>query len=175
MGRVNYTEITYPYIKIELLEGQASNVGDNLKQVYKYIHEHKNMGKRAPYGNAYKAIRQKAKYLCGRNDVRFSKREVVSLIKCFSFLRRERYIKIPYKEDCIFRAIFAIVDELKVQYPLPPDLQDFIGKIRRECFYETQSCLFETWYMQNLRNQTTLNTHLFDDIFAANCTLSQNF
>lgn len=34
MGKVKYNEITYPYIKIELLEGQASDVVFNLKKVY---------------------------------------------------------------------------------------------------------------------------------------------
>lgn len=40
MGKVKYDEITYPYVKIELLDGQASDVGVNLKKVYSYIDEH---------------------------------------------------------------------------------------------------------------------------------------
>lgn len=176
MGKVKYNEITYPYVKIELLDGQASDVGINLKKVYSYIDEHKNMGRIFPYGNAYKAIREKAKLLSGRNDVRFSKREVASLIKHFGRLGKDgRYIKIPYKEDCIFRAIFDLVDELKSQYPLAPELQNFIGQIRRECFYKTQSCLYETWYKRDKKKQTTINKHLLDDMFAADCTLNQNF
>ena len=176
MGKVKYDEFTYPYVKIELLDGQSSNVGISLKKIYSYIDEHKNMGRILPYGNAYKAIREKAKILSGRNDVRFSKREVASLIKHFGRIgKEERYIKIPYKEDCIFKAIFELVDELKQQYPLPPEIQHSIGRIRRKCFYEVQSSLYETWYRRDRRNQTTLNTHLLDDMFAADCTLNQKF
>lgn len=176
MGNVKYDEITYPYVKIQLLDGQAANIGINLKKVYFFIDEHKNMGRIFPYGNAYKVIRDKAKYLCGRNDVKFSKREVSSLIKHFPKLgEKDRYIKIPYKEDFIFRAIFEIVNELKMQYPLPPDVQIFVNQIRRECFYDTQSSLYKAWYNQNKENQTTINKHLLDDIFSGGCTLSQKF
>lgn len=177
MGQVKCNEITYRYVKIELLDGQASNVGVNLKMIYSYIDTHKNMGKKKPYGNAYKAIREKAQRLCGRSDVRFSKREVASLINDYGkpFCKKERYIKIPYKEDYIFRAIFELVDELKSQYPLPQEIQNFIGQIRRECFYKTQSSLYETWYKRNKKNQTTLNKHLLDDMFAADCTLNHKF
>ena len=176
MGNVKFDEITYPYVKIRLLDGQASSIGVNLKKVYLYIDKHINMGRVRPYGNAYKAIRVKAKILCGRNDIKFSKREVASLIKHFFQLgQKERYIKIPYKEDQIFRAIFEIVDELKVHYPLPNDLQIFVGQIRQECFYNEQCALYKAWFNDNKDNQTTMNKHLLDDMFSGNCTLSQRF
>lgn len=176
MRKVKFDEITYPYVKIQLLEGQAASIGINLKKVYLFIDEHKNMGRILPYGNAYKAIRDKAKCLIGRNDIKISKKEVSSLVKHFFQLgEKGRYIKIPYKEELIFRAIFEIVDELKSQYPLPLDLQNFVNQIRRECFYDTQCSLYRAWYNQSKENQTTINKHLLDDMFSGDCTLSQKF
>lgn len=74
--------------------------------------------------------------------------------------------------EYIFRAIFELVDELKVNYPLPQELDIFIEKIRRECFYKEQSSLYEEWFKENL---SPLNKALYDDMMAGNSILSKKF
>ena len=172
MCKVNLNEITYPYVNIFTLEGQAEDVGVNLRKVYLYIDQHKNMGSIFQYGNAYRVIRMRATRLMGRGDMKVSKREVTSLIKCRSNIFREKYVKIPYKMFFIFKAIFEIVDELKIQYPLPEEIENFVGKIRRECFYEIQSSLYREWYKGN---ENSLTKALYDDIFSGNAILSKRF
>ena len=66
MSKVNLNEITYPYVNIFTLEGQAEDVGVNLRKVYLYIDQHKNMGSIFQYGNAYRVIRMRATRLMGR-------------------------------------------------------------------------------------------------------------
>lgn len=173
MSKVNIINVTYPYINFRLTDEEvAEKIGVNLSRLYLYIDEHKNMGRIFPYGNAYKAIRERANSLLGRNDIKISKREVVSLRKFYTILGTNKHIKIPYKLYYIFKAIFEIVDVLKVEYPLPDDLNVFVGKIRREIFYDEQSELFNEWYRNN-KNELTRGLH--DDIFAGNAVLSQKF
>lgn len=174
MSNVKLNEVTYPYVKIQLLNGQSEEIGVNLQKLYKYINEHKNMGGFPPYGNAFRIIKKRAQQLSGRNDVKFSKREIAALIRCYPLhIPLNKYIKIPYKIDYIFRAIFEITDELKIQHPLTPELSIFIDKIRRDSFYNSQSELFRMWCKGE--NETTINRHLHSDIFAQDSSLSQKF
>ncbi len=173
MSKVKMEDITYPYINIRLTdEDMAARVGVNLSSLYLYIDSHVNLGRLFEYGNAYKAIKEKAKELTGRGDVKISKRQVASLRKYFTILGTNKYIKIPYRLYYIFKAIFEIVDVLRITYPLPTDLEVFVGQMRREIFYSEQSELFDEWYRQN-RNELTRGLH--DDIFAGNSVLSENF
>lgn len=175
MSKVKLKDITYPYVNIELLEGQAEKIGINLKKLYLYIDTNINMGCKYRYGNAYKAIRERAKRISGRNDVKFSKREVAALIKYKpKRFGHDKYIKIPYKMDYIFRAIFELVDEIKVRADFNnTDLERCIDKIRRDCFYDIQSVLYKKWY--NEGNVSELNKALLDDMFAGDATLSKKF
>lgn len=173
MSKVNIEDVTYPYINIKLSdEDMAEKVGVNLSRLYLYIDEHKNMGRFFPYGNAYKAIREKANRLMGRSDTKISKRQVASLRKYHTILGTNKYIKIPYKLYYIFKATFEIIDDLRLEYPLPDDLEMFVGKIRRDIFYNEQSELFDEWYRKN-KNELTRGLH--DDIFAGNAILSKRF
>lgn len=173
MSKVNIEDITYKYINIRLTdEDMASKLGVNLSSLYSYIDEHKNMGRLFPYGNAYKAIKETANRLTGRKDIKISKRQIASLRKYFTILGTNKYIKIPYRLYYIFKAVFEIVDDLRITYPLPTDLEAFVGQMRREIFYSEQSELFDEWYRQN-RNELTRGLH--DDIFAGNSVLSENF
>ena len=172
MSKVKLDDVVFRYVKIEITDGQEDKIGVNLREVYKYIDQHKNMGSRYPYGNAYKAIRLRATRLMGRGDMKVYKREVTSLIKYRTKLFHKNYIRIPYKMEYIFRAIFELVDELKVNYPLPQELDIFIEKIRRECFYKEQSSLYEEWFKENL---SPLNKALYDDMMAGNSILSKKF
>lgn len=174
MSKVKITNVTYPYINIELEDDKiAEKVGVNLSRLYLYIDEHKNMGRFFTYGNAYKAIKEQANRLMGRHDAKISKRQVASLRKFYTILGTNRHIKIPYSQYYIFKAIFEIVDRLKSEYPLPDDLEIFVGKIRREVFYYEQSELFSNWYRGNNRDELTRALH--DDIFAGNAILSKKF
>lgn len=173
MSKVDVTQITYPYINIKVSDDKlAEKIGVNLSKLYLYIGEHKNMGRVSTYGNAYKAIRLRANRLLGRNDVKISKREVVSLRKYKTILGGTKYIKIPYKLFYIFKAIFQIVDELKIEYPLSDELENFVGKVRRDIFYQVQSELYSEWYKAN---KDDLTRGLHDDIFAGNTILSKEF
>ena len=172
MSKVKLDDVVFRYVKIEIKDGQEDKIGVNLKEVYLYIDRYKNMGSRYPYGNAYKAIRLRATRLMGRGDMKVYKREVTSLVKYRTKLFDINYIRIPYKMEYIFRAIFELVDELKVNYPLPQELENFIGKIRRDCFYKEQSSLYKEWIEENL---SPLNRALFDDMMAGNSVLSKNF
>lgn len=172
MSNVNLCDITYPYVNIKLLEGQAENVGINLRIVYMYINQHKNMGSVFPYGNAYRIIRLRANQLTNRNDVKISKREVSSLINYKFFPYCKKHIKIPYKLHYIFLAIFQILSELEEQNPLPTDLKSFLEIDCRKLFYSIQSELYKDWIKDN-KNKLTIN--LYHDIFAANSILSKKF
>ncbi len=176
MSKVKVGNITYPYIIIRIPDGETvENIGINISRLYAYIHIYKNMGRKFPYGNAYKAIRVKANRMIGRSDVKVSKRQVRAIRTYYSkFLTmfNNKYIKIPYLLYYIFKATFEIVDELKNQYPLPDELKNFIGEVRRTIFYYEQNELFHEWYLEN-RNEMTRNLH--DDIFAGNSVLSQVF
>ncbi|MCM1295246.1 MAG: hypothetical protein NC311_06865 [Muribaculaceae bacterium] len=173
MSKVNIADVTYPYINIRLEDDEtAENVGEKLSRLYLYIDEHKNMGRFFTYGNAYKAIKQYANKLIGKRDIKISKRQVASLRKCYTILGTNRYIKIPFSLHYIFKAIFEIVDKLKAEYPLPHDLEIFVGEIRREIFYYEQSELFDDWYDGN---KDELLRELHDDIFAGNAILSKKF
>ena len=130
------------------------------------------MGRIFPYGNVYKAIKEKANRLMGRSDAKISKRQVASLRKYYTIFGTNEYIKIPYRLYYIFKAVFEIVDILRVDYPLPDDLENFVGKVRRDIFYSEQSELFNDWYQEN-RNEMTRGLH--DDIFAGNSVLSKKF
>lgn len=173
MSNINIADIKYPYIKIKLSNNNSSKqIGVNLSRLYVYIDEHINMGRIYPYGNAYKIIKEKANRLMGRNDIKISKHQVASLIKYYTFLGTIKYIKIPYLSYYIFKAVFEIVDNLRVDYPLPDDLDSFVGEVRRDIFYCDQSELFNDWYHEN-RNEKTRGLH--DDIFAGNSVLSKKF
>lgn len=150
-SKVKLSAISYPYVNIEVQnEDDAEKIGINLKKLYLYIDQHVNMGRTHKFGNALKAIRMRATRMMGRGDMRVSKREVWSLIKCGS-IWKSRYIKIPYKMFFIFKAIFEIVDELKIAYPLPEDLKKFVGKVRRDCFYDEQVKAYKNWYRQKIK------------------------
>lgn len=173
MSKVKIADVTYPYVNIRLEDDKiAEKVGMNLSRLYLYIDKHKNMGSFFPYGNAYKAIKEQANRLMGRHDIKISKRQVASLRKIYTILGTNRHIKIPYSQYYIFKAVFEIVDGLKIEHPLPDDLETFVGKIRREVFYYEQSELFADWYRNN-RDELTRGLH--DDIFAGNAVLSKEF
>lgn len=173
MSKVNFKDVTYPYINIMLSdEDMAEKIGVNLSRLYMYIDEHRNMGRFFPYGNAYKAIKENANRLIGRSDTKISKRQVASLRKFYTILGTNKYIKIPYSLYYILQATFEIVDALRVSYPLPDDLEVFVGKIRRDIFYNEQSEIFDEWYRNN---KTELTRGLHDDIFARNSILSKKF
>ena len=108
----------------------------------------------------------------GRSDAKISKRQVASLRKYYTIFGTNEYIKIPYRLYYIFKAVFEIVDILRVDYPLPDDLENFVGQVRRDIFYSEQSELFNDWYQEN-RNEMTRGLH--DDIFAGNSVLSKKF
>lgn len=173
MSKINAADITYPYINIKLPDEEtAEKIGVNLSRLYLYIDEHINMGRIFPYGNVYKAIKEKANRLMGRSDAKISKRQVASLRKYYTIFGTNEYIKIPYRLYYIFKAVFEIVDILRVDYPLPDDLENFVGKVRRDIFYSEQSELFNDWYQEN-KNEMTRGLH--DDIFAGNSVLSKKF
>lgn len=172
MSRVDLDEVTYRYVRLNTIKEREDSIGVNLKKLYFYIDQHKNMGRVFPYGNAYKAIRLRATQLLGRGDMKVYKREVTSLIVYKTDILKGNYVRIPYKMYYIFKAIFELVDELKVQYPLPEELEQFVGKIRRECFFEEQSHLFKDWYKGN---ETKLTKALMDDMMAGNSILSKPF
>lgn len=170
-SQVNLKEISYPYVNIYLKNGQDKTIVNNLDKVYLYIDENKEMGREHLYGNAYKAIRERANKLMSRWDAKVSKRQVSSLRRCW-WTPKGNYVKIPYRMYYIFKAIFEIVDELKKEHPLPKDVECFLGEIRRECFYETQTSLYEEWYESH---ETKLNRALFDDMLAESSILSKEF
>lgn len=173
MSKVNIKKITYPYINIELLNKDcAEDIGANLSQLYLYIDRHKNMGSTYEYGNAYRAIKEKANNLMGRKDIKISKRQVISVRRYFTILGTNKYIKVPYTLYYIFKAIFEIVDDLKAEYPLPDELKKFVGQIRRDIFYKEQSDLFAIWYPEH---RDELTRGLYDDIFANKSILGINF
>lgn len=175
MANVKPNEIIYRYVKVEISDEEAINIGNSLKQLYLYIDNHANMGRIKPYGNAYKIIRDTAQTLSSRSDMKVSKREVKSLIQYFNTRSGVLNIKVPYKLDYIFKAIFKITDQLKVNYPLPADIENQLGKIRRDCFYNEQSKAYKRWFNENIEDQPLINRHLYDDIFAPECTLGKKF
>lgn len=164
MSNVDFSAVTYPYIKIKLRNDSFTpieNVGTNLSLLYLYIDRYKNMGRTFKYGNAYKAIKERANQLIGARGFKISKRQVASLRKVYSILGTDQYVKIPYSAYFIFKAIFEITDELKTKYPFPDDLNAFVGKIRRNIFYWEQTQLLHQW---NEGNTNTLNRELADDL-----------
>ena len=174
MKKVNLEEIDYPYINIEVKDSDAEQIGINLKKLYLYIDEHKNMGRVFKFGNAYKAIKLRANQLLGRRDIKISKREVTSLIKYFTSIKFDKYIKIPFKMYYIFEAIFELVDEIKLQYPLPADVNVFVGRVRRDCFYEIQSKLYKDIYNKP-DVYCNLTKALHDEMYAPKSILSERF
>ena len=173
-SKVKLSAISYPYVNIEVQnEADAEKIGINLKKLYLYIDQHVNMGRTHKFGNALKAIRMRATRMMGRGDMRVSKREVWSLVRCGSIWRK-RYIKVPYKMFFIFKAIFEIVDELKIAYPLPADLKNFVGKMRRDCFYDEQVKAYKNWYGQT-ENKNLRRKALLDDMDSEDSILSDLF
>ena len=175
MGQVKKADYNnfYPYFKLAITKDVApSDIGVNLRKIYKYIHENYNYNRNLGLGNAYKAIRERAK----KNNYRlhYSKREVKSLINYFSS-GESSYIKIPYKAIYLFKAIFELVDDKKDTNPLSDDLASFVGKIRRDVFYHEQSVLFDEWFT-NTKHNSDINLsvkHLHDDILSKNSPLSK--
>lgn len=175
-SNVNLDLVTYRYVKLEITDAQANVIGENLKKVYLYIDENtKYMGSKFKYGNAYRAIRFRATKLIGRADMTVYKREVTALVNCKTSLLGRKYIRVPYKLYYIFKAIFEIVDELKVNHPLGPELECFVGKIRRDCFYNEQSKVYNDTYDDDEDMRTEMTFALLNDISSQDSVLSQNF
>lgn len=178
MGNVTYKEIKKAkasYVKVQVTAEQAEEVGIALKQLYEYIGKYKNMGRRNAESNAIIAIKERAKRILGRDDIRIRKKEVSSLIRrCNGFVNGP-YVRVPYKVDCIFRAIFEIVKELKKEYPLPHELQRFKRESHRESFYDVQSHAYDTWYHMEDEGHTIIDRHLYEDIFSEDCMLGKEF
>ena len=167
-------KMIYPYVNIRVDEELTlEKIGVNLKKLYKYIDENKNVGCTHEYGNAYRCIKKKANELLSRNDRKISKKQVVNLIR-FKTRRLSgiEYIQIPYMQCYIFKAIFKIADELRMTYPLPNDLILFVVKMRRDIFYNEQWELYNEWYAEN---KSYASTKLFDQMDSSNAVLRQNF
>ena len=167
-------KIIYPYVNIRVEDEYAlERIGVNLKKLYKYIDKNKNVGCTHEDGNAYRCIKKKANESLSRNDRKISKRQVVNLAR-FKTRRLSgiEYIQIPYMQSHIFKAIFEIVDELRRTYPLPNDLILFVGKMRRDIFYNEQWELYKEWYTEN---KSYASTKLYDQMDSSNAVLRQNF
>lgn len=173
----------YPYVKLQVNDNDKNIViQEDLKSLFTYINNHVGKGYTSIYknGKAFKAIRETANRMTGRNDIKIRKREVASLIRIYTKKfpldeYGECYIKIPYKLDYIFRAIFEIVSQIEIENPLPRDLEDVLGKIRRDAFYLKQSQLYKNIRNKDGNNENKIYEALYNDIFTMNASLSQKF
>ena len=175
----------YPYVKLHVND-KDKVIQEELESLFTYINDHVGKEYTSIYknGKAFKAIRETANRITGRNDIKIRKREVASLIRIYVKKfplsnHGEYYIKIPYKLDYIFRAIFEIVSRIEMENPLPKDLEVVLGKIRRDVFYLKQSQLYET-DIKNFMNKKEYDENkiykaLYNDIFTMNASLSQKF
>jgi len=124
MTRVDWDKISYVYVNIQCPENiEIEKIGVNLSLLYLYINEHTNAGSNMKYGNAYRIIKKRANDILGRKDKKISKRQVASLRRGYPLVGKINYVKIPYSMHIIFEAIFDIVEELSVTYPLPTNLK----------------------------------------------------
>lgn len=177
----------YPYVKLHVNDKDKDKViQEELESLFTYINDHVGNEYTSIYknGKAFRAIRETANRMTGRNDIKIRKREVASLIriytKKFSLNNYgECYIKIPYKLDYIFRAIFEIVSQIEIEYPLPKNLETVVGKIRRDVFYLKQSQLYDN-DIKKIKNKKEYDENkiyiaLYNDIFTMNASLSQKF
>lgn len=180
MKNVYLKKFMYPYKKIEIPKSQACDIGVGLQKIYEYIGRNKNngngnnMSETKTQGNAYRSIRMRAKKISGRADLIFSKKEVKSLISYESSKISDMYyVKIPYKMDLYFQAIFQLVDEIKKDFPLPHDLEIYLNRVKRDCFFDIQSENYSIWYKKSKKDAK--HEQLNDDMFSGNATISQKF
>lgn len=179
MSSIRAYEIRAPfhYVTIKLQGScwdEREEIGANLYKLYQYIDSNVSHNSRYPLGNAYRVIQQKTRQLCGGRRVRIYKKEIQSLIIYkHRLLQRDDVIRVPYRIDYIFRAIVMIVDDLKKEHPLTPELQSFVGQLNRKCFYNIQAQAFKSW--KSGEDLTAKQIDLDNDIFSMDCSLSKNF
>lgn len=178
MLNVQMNELGTPkYVKIYIGDIDRSNIGVNLLILYRYIGRYSNYG-RNEIGNAYKAIQNKANKTYNGRRAKFSKREVASLVRIFSKYgsgKKTEYVKIPYRLEYLFVAIFELVDEISLKYDIPMDLEEFRETLRRTVFYDEQYHLFDMKYHDDITFRNSKNECLHDMMEAPNCSLMQNF
>lgn len=174
MNYIKFQKSILKYAKVEIHKKDRAALGNHLEEILFYIDEHSKYNRVNEHGNAYKEIRVRAKQILGRNDTKFSKREIKSLITYYICKKTgENYIRIPYKLDYIFKAIFSLVDEYEKEYPLSPSLKQYVGQIRRECFYNEQSRAYKAWYEDNASSE--LHEELLQDMFGEKSSLNKKF
>ena len=149
-------------------------IKDNLEQFYIAQQESDKLHKKPkfPIGVAYRKILKEARLHAGRGKYIISKRQVANLIKVYDN-DGNKYVKIPYTVDYIFKALFLImsayIDEGK---ELPDNIRKLYGQIRRTCFYDKQSDSFKRVCADDNR---VIIKHLNQDLNSANCSLGKVF
>lgn len=162
------------YVNTELF-GEFDDVKkltSNLEKIYAYIDDKEGGSIIRPYGKAYRKILKLARAYAGARGYIISKRQVANLIKVYED-KGELYVKIPYAVDYIFKAIFTIIEEYKMEDTnIPDDIKNMFGLIRRDYFYKEQSFSYSRIYR---RSEERIRYNLNMDLNSENCTLERRF
>ena len=127
------------YYRVEVPTDFSLTTQDDFDKLLTFIGENNPYKNRNYIGSAYETIKQKTNELLNIPKynliIKTSKREITSIKKFFE-QKGEKYIKIPFKIEYIFRAIIALIDDLhnKGIYP-PPSLNHVIGQTYALAFY----------------------------------------
>lgn len=150
----------------------------NLKCLYEFIDKNSPGNSCWEYGNAYRAILKKARFLAGSRKYIISKKQVAALINP----EGKEYAsstKIPYASDYIFRAIFEIFDGYRNDsvVSIPPELLALYGKVRRDVFFSIQSSQYQYKFANNMLNQREnlrdIRRALLNDLCSDDSTLGK--
>lgn len=150
----------------------------NLKCLYEFIDKNSTGNSNYKYGNAYRDILKKARYLAGSRKYIISKKQVASLIRATG-VEYASSIKIPYASDYIFRAIFEIFEGYRNNpvVSIPSEIMELYGKVRRDVFYGIQSSQYEYKLTHNMLNRRedlrALRRALLNDLCSEECSLGK--
>lgn len=143
LSKVNLKNINFfdRYVNVVLFGNDLDyDVVGNLKKVYEFINDTEGGIPFFPLGAAYSKIKKIAREKYGRTRKNvISKRQIRNLIEIHMY-KGDKYVKIPYTADYIFKAIFFILEEYKEDgIEIPSDIEQLRGNLRRLCFYNNQS------------------------------------
>lgn len=185
MSHVKIAEIPFNerYVNLALENDiSAGPLVANLKCLYSFIDKNSPKVSKWEYGNAYRAILNKARTLAGskRSHI-ISKRQVAALINPQVREGIAMSTKIPYSADYIFRAIFMIFDDFKNDpaVSIPSELMALYGEVRREVFYREQSKKYEYAIKNGLLKKRDeledIRRKLANDLCSDDCALGKRF
>lgn len=143
----------FKYYVVDLPHNFSDSENVNFVLLLEYIGKqsiYERYGK-TDIGRAYGIIRERTNNKLGltRKDLilRTSKREVASIRRFFdpNIIRRQRYIKMPYKLEYIFSSIIEILNEIQSNPSIAENvkkyhqaLKQFVNRTYVEVFYDAQ-------------------------------------